>query len=321
MKKNRGFTLVELLVVIAIIGVLVALLLPAVQAARESARRSQCTNNLKQVGIAMQGYHDTYKRLPAGARSCCWGTWQVEILPFIEQQQLANLYSPMPENEQYFDPDFRYDALNLSHNPPVQNLEVVKTRIASLTCPSDEPQSDSRGVTFHNYVANFGNTNHIGWDHLGPSNPAYVKYQGSPFIGDDWNVKHQRVVKFREISDGLSNTLLAAETVQGQGGDLRGFTWWGWSAGFEAFAVPNATDPDTMQQAASCNGLIEVNPPCNAQTPGNYFKAMARSRHLGGVNVVLCDSSVRFVADQVDLATWRAASTTQGEEVFAGLGP
>ena len=93
MNTKRGFTLVELLVVIAIIGVLVALLLPAVQAARESARLSQCGNNLRQVGVALQNYHETRQKLPPGSRSCCWGTWQMDVLAFIEQRQLADMYT------------------------------------------------------------------------------------------------------------------------------------------------------------------------------------------------------------------------------------
>src|SRR5262249_45028012 len=84
--RIRGFTLVELLVVIAIFGLLLAFLLPAIQAAREAARRSQCINNLKQLGIAFQNYHNTHRQLPVGAFSCCWGTWQMAILPFIEEQ-------------------------------------------------------------------------------------------------------------------------------------------------------------------------------------------------------------------------------------------
>ena len=220
--RHSGFTLVELLVVIAIIGVLVALLLPAVQAAREAARRTQCVNNLKQLGIAMQNYHDSQRELPRGNISCCWGTWQMSILPYIEQAQLGARYQFLPRNATSFLNEYRYDINDSSTNPPVTNLDVVQTRIPTLTCTSDIPQSDPRGVTFHNYVANYGNTNHIGRDHLGPANPAYVKHLAGPFIGFDFGDPQQETqTTFKEITDGLSNTMLASETVQGQNGDLR----------------------------------------------------------------------------------------------------
>jgi prepilin-type N-terminal cleavage/methylation domain-containing protein/prepilin-type processing-associated H-X9-DG protein len=314
-KTNKpGFTLVELLVVIAIIGVLVALLLPAVQAARESARRSQCVNNFKQLGLGMQNYHDTQGKLPVANVSCCYGTWQMSILPFIEQQQLGALYRFMPKDTAGFDSNYEYHVENLAHSPPIQNLKVVRTRIATLTCPSDEPQVDSRQITYHNYVVNYGNTNHIGRDHRGPASPEYVKYLGSPFVGDDWNAQPDTAVEFRKISDGLSRTLLASETIQGVNGDRRGFTWWGWGAGFETRAVPNSAVSDTMQSADACNP-VEPNAPCEApSTAASYFWAAARSRHPGGVNAAMCDGSVHYVTDEVDLAVWRAASTTQGDE-------
>jgi prepilin-type N-terminal cleavage/methylation domain-containing protein/prepilin-type processing-associated H-X9-DG protein len=330
-RKGAAFTLVELLVVIAIIGILVALLLPAIQAAREAARRSQCVNNLKQLGVAMTNYHDTYKSLPIGNYSCCWGTWQMSILSFIEEQQLGDMYSWNPREateaspEGYYDYDYQYSDLDLSKSPPIRNLEVVRTRIATLTCPSDEPQvntliaANGEPITYHNYVANYGNTVHTNLDYRLPSNPAYIKYLGSPFMGqDDLEPDHRRVSTFRRITDGLSKTLMVSETVQGQWGDLRGFTWWGWGTGFETFASPNATVEDRLQNQDYCKP-DEPNPPCNAQTTVERFRASARSRHPGGVNAVLCDGSVQFITDSIDLATWRAASTTQGDEVYQGL--
>ncbi len=320
-RASKGFTLVELLVVIAIIGTLVALLLPAVQSARESARRAQCTNNLKQLGIGMQNHHDAKKQLPFGNISCCWATWQMQILPYIEQQRLGAMYGFLPkdvENDINKPKDqWRYDS-----GPPINNIQVTTNRIETLTCPSDEARVYFSGVTMHNYVANYGNTNHIGIDHLGPANPAWIKYVGSPFSGDDPLPHRHLEVQFREITDGLSNTLLASETVQGVGldaaqYDTRGLTWFGWSAGFETRATPNATDPDTVQRKQDC--VLEApNPPCVAPSSlANLFWNDARSRHPGGVNVVMCDGSVHYVIDGIELAVWRAASTTQGEEALA----
>ncbi len=321
-RTTYGFTLVELLVVIAIIGILVALLLPAIQSAREAARRSQCVNNLKQLGIAMQNYHDVHKSLPMGNFSCCWGTWQMAVLPYIEEQQLADLYRWNPKYATIYEDEYRYDGHGpLPTTPPVQstNLQVVQKRIKTLTCPSDEPQTNSAfvsGGTYHNYVANYGNTNHVGSSCLLPTCP---KYAGSPFIGSDPNPPMFLVTTFKQITDGLSKTLMFSETLQGRDDDLRGFTWWGWSAGFETFSSPNASDPDYLQQASYCVSTA-VNPPCSGAV-GGVMRAAARSNHPGGVNVAMCDASVQFVVDDVDLATWRAASTSRGEEVYSGLIP
>src|SRR4051812_43252809 len=330
MKRDRGFTLVELLVVIAIIGILVALLLPAIQSAREAARRAQCVNNIKQLGIAMQNYHDVRKKLPMGSYSCCWGTWQMAVLPFIEEQQLADAYQWSPNIatghlDIGYDNAYQYSsddpAGSTTHNPPVHNLQVVKHRIATLTCPSDEPQVNVKfvpGGTYHNYVANYGNTNHIGSSPL-LATPALPKYGGSPFIAYDPNPPIPKQTTFKQIVDGLSKTLMFSETVQGHDDDLRGFTWWGFSAGFESISAPNSNDVDYLQQAPYCQPT--TNPPCSPATTAvaSLPRAIARSRHPGGVNVVMCDSSVQFVVDDVDLDTWRAASTTKGLEVYSGL--
>jgi prepilin-type processing-associated H-X9-DG protein len=280
---------------------------------------------MKQLGIAMQNYHDVHKALPTGNFSCCWGTWQMAVLPFIEEQQLADMYTWLPKTFPHIDYAYAYDSDQTMTGTSVKNRnkEFIMHRIATLTCPSDEPQTISdntiglvAGSTYHNYVANYGNTNHVGSSCLAST---CVKYAGSPFIGTDVDPPVPIMVPFKKIIDGLSKTLMFSETVQGHDNDLRGYTWWGWSAGFETTATPNSNDLDLLQQAQYCVSVLP-NPPCGAAS-GSSFRAAARSRHPGGVNVVMCDSSIQFVVDDVDLATWRAASTTRGNEVYSGLIP
>jgi len=309
-KRNTGFTLVELLVVIAIIGILVALLLPAIQAAREAARRSQCINNLKQIGVAFQNYHDTYKQLPIGAYSCCWGTWQPAILTFLEEQELADMYQFLPKDlyPPIFDDNYRYDVLNLTKNPPIRNREVCQRRIATLTCPSDEPQVSQRvlsgqtyEVTQHSYVVNYGNTNNYSVD---ITTPVTLKFGGAPF-----GYKPVIWARHADIKDGLSNTLMASETCQGIGTDLRGFSWWAPGGQFTTVFPPNSSSQDIVTQ--SCNDQPKMNLPCR-NNGGSWNIQAARSRHPGGVNVTMCDGSVRFVQQTIGIDVWRAVSTSKG---------
>ena len=314
--RAKGFTLVELLVVIAIIGILVALLLPAIQAARESARRSQCLNNLKQLGIGAHNYHDTYKHLMTGTYSCCWGTWQLEILPFLEETQLHDIYNT--EN--------RFIDGSESSYTIGDNLRVSQSRIATLTCPSDQAQTSNLydlSITYHNYVANYGNTNHLGLTIPGLAGAKPIEFQGAPFPATEWKGLNQppekiKVTKFAQITDGLSNTLMFSETMQGRDNDLRGFTWWGWGAGFESSLTPNSNSPDRLQNIAYCVVAHPENPPCIGHSiPFNVMRAAARSRHPGGVNVLWCDGGGRFVTDDVNEIAWLAAGSSQGGEAVS----
>jgi prepilin-type processing-associated H-X9-DG protein len=314
---------VELLVVIAIIGVLVALLLPAVQAARESARRTQCLNNLKQLGIAAQNYHDSHNELMPGARSCCWGTWQYFILPYLEQTQLANLFNAK-------DPYMINSVSDYNNSDPAANPNMAKligTRLPALTCPSDTLQilANTFNVerSYHNYVGNFGNTNHLRLDIPATGGSPKIMFLGAPLPATEWkdiNIPPDKTetTRFGQIVDGLSNTLLFSETVQGTSesrADLRGLTWWGWGAGFETSLTPNTSQPDRMQQSSACNPIDPNNPPCVGHSiPANVMRNAARSRHVGGVNATMCDGSVHFFIDDVDELVWLAMGSTDGSE-------
>ncbi len=310
---SNGFTLVELLVVIAIIGVLIALLLPAVQAAREAARRTQCLNNTKQICLAMQMHHDTFKVLPYGSRGCCEGSWVVWVMPYIEQGALHDLYV---YEERYFEE---------------VNDRVTHTSVATYQCPSDEEQITSNfgvlfdGIVKMNYVVNYGNT---AWEpdpekiggKLAGNEPLEtfsfggetVRFLGAPFYNQGNQHGNARRVSIREITDGTSNTLMVSEVIKGIDFDLRGFAWWGYGNGFTAFYGPNPGELDRMQSLSYCNSSVP-NPTCTSSAGGSMIHSV-RSQHVGGVNVGMCDSSGRFVSDSVDLEVWRAASTIQGGE-------
>jgi len=287
--------------------------LPAIQAARESARRSQCLNNLRQLGIAAHNYHDSYKHLMTGAYSCCWGTWQLEILPYLEEQQLHDIYNT--KNRFIDGSESSYTIGN--------NLKVSESRIPNLTCPSDEPQTSTLyglSITYHSYVANYGNTNHLGLTIPGLAGAKPIEFLGAPFPATEWkglNIPPDKikVTKFAQITDGLSNTLMFSETIQGRENDLRGFSWWGWGAGFETSLTPNSNSPDRMQNIAYCVTTNPENPPCIQHSiPFNVMRAAVRSRHPGGVNVITCDGAGRFVLDDVNEQSWLAAGSTQGGE-------
>lgn len=315
--KVLGFTLVELLVVIAIIGILVGLLLPAVQSAREAARRMQCSNNLKQMGLAAHNYMDTFKALPTGEYSCCWGTWLLQLLPFAEQNNLFRLYqyngmmADLPVGTRY---------------GSAPNLPVTRTQISMYTCPSDSISASSSlrsGITFHNYVANHGNTSLSRLSPLGTTSTGAPNiFGGAPFRFVGATTTPQNI-KLGDMTDGTSNTLMISETIQGKNNDLRGFSWWNGGAHFSAYLAPNSSSPDILENIAYCKGIPGAadydsrNPPCAAPTTALPSTIAARSRHIGGVQAVLCDGSVQFISSSINLDTWRFLSTAHGGEVAA----
>jgi prepilin-type N-terminal cleavage/methylation domain-containing protein/prepilin-type processing-associated H-X9-DG protein len=338
---RRGFTLIELLVVIAIIAILIGLLLPAVQKVREAAARMKCSNNLKQISLANMNYESSYGKMLPGVSptGCCWGTWMIPILPYMEQQALFQQY-------------LNFGGLD-NTGPRYAggtNAQISNKHLSSFKCPSDEVKVWNNGsLTMHNYVLNAGNTTFYqvsvpvgctGGSTIGAN--GCVTFGGAPFGwyedpaalaagGDSSPVdytngsaaagKMGRGRKIEEIVDGTSNTLCVSEVIVAPtgGSDIRGFTWWGGGAGFVTYQTPNNPAATDVMTGGGC-GNPPGNPPrpCTTTSTASLPRMqLARSRHTGGVNAALCDGSVRFVRDSISLATWRAAGTTQGGEVLA----
>lgn len=320
-----GFTLVELLVVIAIIGILIALLLPAVQAAREAARRSQCTNNLKQYGLALHNYHDVYKTFPRTAYACAnaacasgsgctswWKGYSVHsmLLPFIEQNAV-------------------YDQFDWGE-PAVDNPNYAlcrATRINPFMCPSDSPYPDTSYLGNTNYAVCLGAC----WGNTGNA----VEQNG--MFRRDWETA------MRDVRDGTSNTIMAGEILIGDG---TGNTY---TVGDVVYSVarvgpiqkPTQTDLETY--GASCEAskanhhshggrawidcrsfettFTAIAPPnwkwpdCTSDRwdAGPTLRA-ARSQHPGGANHSLGDASVRFISETVNFDTYQALGTREGKE-------
>ena len=317
-----GFTLVELLVVITIIGILIALLLPAVQAAREAARRLRCANNLKQLALAMQNYHSALNELPPGAIS--WiGEYQGKRNgpgDWVDDHGWYSQIGPYIEQQAWYD-KIRFN-LSFSHQ---DNDAARRVKIGLFACPSDtglrqnEWQSPTWARIRGNYVVNWGNTNY------GQLDKAGVKFLRAPF-------SYHASAQFGSIFDGTSNTLLMSECVTityegtGWGGTVSEISTSLGGQTFEAWLPPNSPVGDDFVRI----NLADPSwlPYLNGMPPGNFVgnsynehinqTFAARSRHTGGVHASLCDGSVRFIGNSISLAVWRALSTSRGGEPIGG---
>ncbi|MDR0870243.1 MAG: DUF1559 domain-containing protein [Planctomycetaceae bacterium] len=333
---RRAFTLVELLVVIAIIGVLIALLLPAVQAAREAAARMNCQSNMKNVALAFQNYHDVHQSFPLGCKKDTSGTWALYVLPFIEQQPLYASYNfKRAYNDNTKDTGFDKGNTDL----------LAKLRIPVYSCPTDGDKQSSYGnYMHHNLAVCMGNAavympNDPGTNQAATQGRGWALYgditalQGAMFwggcrleSGGVWSEGY-KWVPLAEISDGLSNTVILSETVQGeraasahnQGAvDLRGLIWWGEGAQFVAYRSPNTLTPDNVQftkPAYPGGGTAHfARHPISPTLANNITIMSARSFHPGGVNAALGDGSVRFFSDTINIDVWHAYASAYGGE-------
>ena len=299
MRTRKGFTLVELLVVIAIIGILVALLLPAIQMAREAARRSSCSNNLKQIGLGLHMYHDTFNQLPAGWRGYDpasgqphwfgfpgWG-WSASILPYMEQTAIY-------ENSIDFDLPITDTA----------NDEVRVAEIKIFRCPSDIGEStfDLQGgaptvgggvplpieIATGNYIGVFGT---VDFHHV--CNPAWPNFNG---CRGDGTFMLNRQVRFADIVDGLSSTLIVGERCS----KLAPSTWVGVVTGGE-------------HGVARVAGVAHY-APNSEDTPAHYFHNFS-SLHPAGTQFLAADGSVKLLNDSIDLGIYQALCTRAAGEV------
>lgn len=277
--RRAAFTLVELLVVIAIIGVLVGLLLPAVQAAREAARRMQCSNNMKQIGLAFHNFHDTYRRFtPLGGANVtgAWG-WGTAILPYIEQNNLFQAIG----GPSILDSANLAPAKLVPNNPTGALGALLQSRIPTFLCPSD-PVSTPTNENFGNY---------------GASN--YVVSEGLltwAFTGSqpNWVPNPPGRVTMASITDGTSNTFLAGERDRklGVGGLWAIRRGTGGTLGGAARERPNL--PFLGNRGATCCGNDRVGTVDVCRRGG--FSSM----HPGGLHFVFCDGSVHFIAESLE---------------------
>lgn len=347
---RRAFTLIELLVVIAIIGVLVALILPAVQQAREAARRTQCRNNLKQIGLALHNYHDAHKRFPAGYYSWPtrdgsgpasamidpqtwdggpgWG-WSSSILPFLDQSPVSN---------------------QIDTRLPIwapQHADIIRTRMSVFLCPSSSGGDSEFAVRDEfgtpllingnpivvgrsHYVASHGQESC--WGECGASltgeiftnieagTTTTVTINGDVSKVADGPFYRNSATRFRDVTDGSSNTIFLGE----HSSRLSEKTWVGVVPG--AFTHPLIATPENGPDAAATLTLVHAGPsggelditgfpiihPVNFPT---YHVGQMYSEHIGGGLVCLGDGSVRFVSENIDLLLFAALSSIDEKEV------
>ena len=308
--RRIGFTLVELLVVIAIIGILIAILLPAVQAAREAARRLQCSNHLKQIGLAIHNYHTAFGSFPPGniikTAGVCPGqspvqtedasNWLISILPFMDQKPLFEMY------------DFE------AFNEGVPNKQVRETYVSEYACPSDAatdelmiPASGPAAAGFMaapympgSYRAVSGRSNGRRYLDSGKISNYPRFWRGAIHMTGALGFTTE---SFKHVKDGTSNTLMAGESTTKTNRGYR--TFWAYSFGYFSLSAATAQPRTLLGDYDECIDGSSRKDPCERGW-GSY--------HSGVLNFLLCDGSVRSISTQIDMELFACLATIAGEE-------
>ncbi|MBX3435333.1 MAG: DUF1559 domain-containing protein [Pirellulales bacterium] len=352
--RRTGFTLVELLVVIAIIGVLVALLLPAIQSAREAARRSQCSNNLKQIGLALLNYESTKRRLPPGALMNEGSAWSAYLLDYIERSTsmtLLKIGDNSAYNSQWGHPGGPYaDANALPDN--MRNVKVIEQVVPTYRCPSAGLPEHQLDVTADNYwIMNRSPVSYLGvatglqakqhqagdvYFLKGQPSPedGNAAYEGADGVlyGIDKDDKVHKGTQLREITDGTSSTMMVGEalhdydTQEAVGGSpenragSRKDHWWGGSddidthPGCDLSEFLGSTAVSPNFQTTS----LEHQQWCANPDSANCQKLQLAfgSEHPGSLQVVFCDGHVENVTDGVDPHVWSDYGTRASQTLY-----
>ncbi len=320
--RSRAFTLVELLVVIAIIGILVALLLPAVQAAREAARRTQCSNNLKQYGLALHNYHDTFTALPPGGlwnvMAADWGhpnpSWQARVLNYAEGQAIYDKIDWDLMN--YSKPNRGWESIV----DPATNKRLRQQQMKYAFCPSDASTPDQGGWAQTSYSGS------LGWQRTPSANGScnqFLQTANVHFEDLAWNADHgntwrkqdlsgvftrcgtDEALGFRDMLDGTSNVIMVGEILS-ECHDHNGGMWHynGMGNAHASTSVPINTMTTCVDTQIQAQRRGYLNPQCFAKSNWNYSWGF-RSRHPGGAQFVFGDGSTKMLSATINYQTYQ----------------
>jgi prepilin-type N-terminal cleavage/methylation domain-containing protein len=309
-RSRLGFTLIELLVVIAIIAILIALLLPAVQQAREAARRTQCRNSMKQIGLGLHNFESTYKAFPMGHRgnSVSNANWKVELFPYLDQ---APVYNKLNVNDVYSPVELR-------------NLVMPVFRCASATAQDTQPDAWVTWWTNYNHqVASYQGIMGAYPDPNGTPNATFPSNYGGWWAGTGMLVANRKV-SIAECTDGTSNTIIVGEQSGRIGTqDIRNGYYTPWGGVTSAYKVEEMTSSNTGDlwgMGLTCVAYVNNSKSAPAGANATYMgNSILNSEHVGGITALYTDGSVRFISDNINFQTFQKICVRNDGQVVSDV--